>query len=171
MSSSTPLAVEAIGVKKQYGGVAALKGVDVRIPEGSVYGLIGPNGAGKSTLFDILCGITKPTSGQVNVLGMDVTAMPAHRAASCGIGRTFQRTATFGAASVLDNLLYASFGRMQHSVVQRMLRSSVWRADMAAFDRKARDVLELCGLMQVREQTASTLAYGTQRRLAVRSCS
>ncbi len=167
MSNRSAFVVEASGVKKQYGGVMALDGVDVRIPEGSKYGLIGPNGAGKSTLFDILCGITKPTAGQVRVLGMDVVAMPAYEAARRGIGRTFQRTATFGEATVYENLLYASYGRMRHSVVQRVLRGRVWREDMAAFSDKAAEVLSACGLSDQRDQQASALAYGTQRRLAV----
>ena len=167
MNSASPLAVEASGIEKHYGGVAALKGVDVRIREGSIFGLIGPNGAGKSTLFDILCGITKPTSGRVKVLGMDVAALSAHQVARRGVGRTFQRTAMFGEATVHENLLYASFGYMRHSVLQRLLRSPVWREDMAAFERKAGDALELCGLAGLSEQPASALAYGTQRRLAV----
>jgi branched-chain amino acid transport system ATP-binding protein len=167
MSSSSGYAVEAVDVKKTYGGVSALKGVDVRIPLGSIYGLIGPNGAGKSTMFDILCGITKPTSGTVNVMGMDVAALPAHEVARRGVGRTFQRTAIFGHSTVHDNLLYASYGRMRHSSVHRLLRLPVWREDMKAFAEKAREVLAVCGLTDLRDQLASALPYGTQRRLAV----
>lgn len=167
MSTAQRYAVEASSIQKHYGGVAALKGVDVRIPEGSIYGLIGPNGAGKSTLFDILCGITKPSSGEVKVLGMDVVAIPAHAVARNGVGRTFQRTAMFGEATVYDNLLYASYGRMRHSVLHRILRSPVWRTDMEGFAAKADEVLALCGLSDLRDQAASSLAYGTQRRLAV----
>lgn len=167
MTSAPSLAVSATGVTKHYGGVSALKGVDVRIREGAIYGLIGPNGAGKSTLFDILCGITKPTSGTVNVLGMDVAELPAHEAAMRGIGRTFQRTATFGEATVYENLRYASHGRMRHNVAQRLLRTPAWREDMAAFRDKAEEVLSVCGLSDLRDQPASALAYGTQRRLAV----
>ncbi|QIL80162.1 ABC transporter ATP-binding protein [Diaphorobacter sp. HDW4A] len=166
-NTHVPCAVTARGVKKHYGGVAALKGVDVRIPEGSVYGLIGPNGAGKSTLFDILCGITKPSEGQIDVLGMDVAALPAFEAARRGVGRTFQRTATFGEASVIDNLLYASYSRMRHNVAQRILRTATWREDMRNFELKAREVLAVCGLTELRDQPASSLAYGIQRRLAV----
>ncbi|OKO76416.1 branched-chain amino acid ABC transporter ATPase [Bradyrhizobium sp. NAS80.1] len=167
MSSSSGYAVEAVDVKKTYGGVSALKGVDIRIPQGSIYGLIGPNGAGKSTLFDILCGITKPTSGTVNVMGMDVAALPAYEVARRGVGRTFQRTAIFGHSTVYENLLYASYGRMRHSAVHRLLRLPVWREDMNTFADKARDVLAVCGLTELRDQLASALAYGIQRRLAV----
>lgn len=166
MNSNREYAVEAIDVKKTYGGVNALKGVDVRIPHGSIYGLIGPNGAGKSTMFDILCGITKPTSGTVNVMGMDVAALPAHEVARRGVGRTFQRTAIFGHSTVYENLLYASYGRMRHSALHRLFRLPMWREDMGAFAAKAGDVLAVCGLTDLRDQQASSLAYGIQRRLA-----
>jgi branched-chain amino acid transport system ATP-binding protein len=167
MSMASGFAVEAVAVEMRYGGVHALKGVDVRIRAGSIYGLIGPNGAGKSTMFDILCGITKPSSGRVNVMGMDVATLPAYEIARRGVGRTFQRTAIFGEVTVSDNLLYASYGSMRHNVVQRLLHLRAWRDDMVAFAKKADEVLGICGLAQLRDQLASSLAYGTQRKLAV----
>jgi branched-chain amino acid transport system ATP-binding protein len=167
MSKAERFAVEATGVEKRYGGVVALRGIDIRIREGSIYGLIGPNGAGKSTMFDILCGITKPTTGKVEVLGMDVTAVSAHYIARHGVGRTFQRTAMFSEATVHENLLYASYGQMRHNVFQRMLRAQVWRNDLAAFATKADQVLATCGLSDEKNLPASALAYGVQRRLAV----
>ncbi|WP_085467465.1 ABC transporter ATP-binding protein [Mesorhizobium australicum] len=165
--SGAQYAVEAAGIEKRYGGVVALRGVDVRIREGAIYGLIGPNGAGKSTMFDILCGITKPDTGTVRVLDMDVAGLPAHQVARRGVGRTFQRTAMFGESTVYENLLFASYGSMRHSVAARLLRLPVWRQDMAAFAAKADEVLVTCGLDGLRDQPASSLAYGTQRRLAV----
>lgn len=167
MTAAVQYAVEASDVQKYYGGVAALQGVGVSIPEGSIFGMIGPNGAGKSTFFDILCGITKPTSGSVKVLGMDVVGMQACEVARRGVGRTFQRTAMFSESSVLENLLFASYGRMRHSVIQRILRSSTYRDDMAAFAERAESVLSICDLSALRDQPASSLAYGIQRRLAV----
>ena len=162
-----PLAVRARGIEKRYGGVAALKGVDVSIPEGAIYGIIGPNGAGKSTLFDILCGITKPSGGTVEVLGMDVAAMHHHEVARRGVGRTFQRTAVFGEATVRENLLYGRYSAMGHSVIERILHGRRWRDEMAAFEDKAAGVLALCGLDRIADQPAASLAYGIQRRLAV----
>lgn len=167
MSGAAGHVVEAVDVHKRYGGVAALKGVSVRIPEGAIFGMIGPNGAGKSTMFDVMCGITKPDGGQVQVLGMDVAALPAYEVARRGVGRTFQRTAMFKEASVHDNLLYAGYGRMGHSVVDRLLRRPAWRRDMAGFATRAAEVLETCGLTDLRDHTASALAYGIQRKLAV----
>lgn len=163
----TKMAVMAQDIYKHYGGVTALKGVNVRIPEGSIYGLIGPNGAGKSTMFDVLCGIVKPSGGDVNVLGMDVTQLTTAEVARRGVGRTFQRTATFGDSTVDENLRMASFGAMRHAVWHRILRSPVYRDDLARFNRRSEEVLDICGLTSVREENANSLAYGTQRKLAV----
>lgn len=75
MSSS--LAIETSGLRRRFGGFEALRGVDLRVPEGSIYGLVGPNGAGKTTTFSILCGFLNPTAGTARVLGFD----PRDRAA------------------------------------------------------------------------------------------
>ncbi|MFA5662596.1 ABC transporter ATP-binding protein [Castellaniella sp.] len=163
----TALAVNAENVRKHYGGVTALKGVDLKVPEGSIYGLIGPNGAGKSTMLDVLCGIVTPSGGCVDVLGMDVTRLSAAQVARRGVGRTFQRTATFGASTVEENLRMASYGAMRHAVWDRILRSPLYRADIASFVQRCEEVLEICGLASVRHEKASSLAYGTQRKLAV----
>lgn len=163
----TALAVEARSIHKHYGGVKALKGVDVQIPEGSIYGLIGPNGAGKSTMFDILCGITKPTEGEISVLGMDTARLTATEVARRGVGRTFQRTAMFGTSTVEENLRMGSFGAMRHAVWDRILRNRVYREDLARFGHRSEEVLEICGLTAVRYEVAASLAYGIQRKLAV----
>src|ERR1700749_4659984 len=113
------IAGKAKETRKRYGGLVAVDGVPLSIEDGEVFGIIGPNGAGKSTLFDVLCGITKPTSGQVEVLGQDVVRISSHLVARAGVARTFQRTAVFGEATVYDNLLYDSYGNFQHSVMGR----------------------------------------------------
>jgi branched-chain amino acid transport system ATP-binding protein len=161
------VAVQAIDIRKRYGGVVALDGVSLTVEEGEVFGIIGPNGAGKSTLFDVLCGITKPTSGQIQVLGYNVGQMSPHLVARAGVARTFQRTAVFGEATVYDNLLYGRHGSFRHSVVGRMIGSPTYRREMASFHEKANEVLALSGLEDDCNRLGSVLAYGVQRRLAV----
>jgi branched-chain amino acid transport system ATP-binding protein len=164
---SAGVAVHAEAVAKHYGGVRALDGVSLTVESGEIFGIIGPNGAGKSTLFDILSGFTTPTAGKVEILGQNIGRRPPYRIARSGVARTFQRTAIFGEATVDDNLLYASHALQKHSVLDRIRRSATWRRDCADFRAKADAVLGLAGLVEVRGQTASTLAYGMQRRLAV----
>lgn len=165
--AQAPAAVRATDIRKRYGGVVALDGVSLTVNEGEVFGIIGPNGAGKSTLFDILCGITKPTSGRIEVLGQDVDEMSPHLVARNGVGRTFQRTAVFGEATVYDNLLYGYHTGFHHSVLGRMFGGAAYRTERRAFETKAEEVLALSGLTEVRDRTANVLAYGVQRRLAV----
>jgi branched-chain amino acid transport system ATP-binding protein len=161
------IAVKATDIRKRYGGVIALDGVSLSIEDGEVFGIIGPNGAGKSTLFDILCGITKPTSGQIEVLGRDVSALDPDRVAREGVGRTFQRTAVFGEATVSDNLRYGYHAKFHHSVIGRMFGLGSYRAERDAFEAKADQVIALSGLADDRDRIANVLAYGVQRRLAV----
>lgn len=161
------IAVQATDIHKRYDGIVALDGVSLTVEEGEVFGIIGPNGAGKSTLFDVLCGITKPTSGQIEVLGHDVGQMSPHLVARSGVARTFQRTAVFGEATVYDNLLYGRHASFRHTVVGRMFGSATYRQEMAAFREKAEEVLALSGLQEDCNRLGNVLAYGVQRRLAV----
>lgn len=159
--------VGARGVTKRYGGVVALNGVDLEITDGEVFGIIGPNGAGKSTLFDVLCGITPPTDGEVLLFGNPISGLQPHQVARLGVARSFQRTAVFGEASVYENLLFARHAMSRHSLLDRILFNRTWRADREAFEEAASKVLELTGLAEDRDRPASVLAYGVQRRLAV----
>mgnify|MGYP002478250428 CR=1 FL=1 len=161
------VAVSATEIRKRYGGVIALNGVNLQIATGEVFGIIGPNGAGKSTLFDVLCGITKPTEGAVHLYGQPIADVSPNEVARMGVARSFQRTAVFGEASVHENLLFARHAKSRHSVLGRILRSRAWREDRDAFEAAASRVLELTGLTEDRDRPASVLAYGVQRRLAV----
>jgi branched-chain amino acid transport system ATP-binding protein len=161
------LAVCASGIVKTYGGIAALKGVDLEIRDGEVFGIIGPNGAGKSTLFDVLCGIIPPTAGEVRLFGQPISRMRPHEVAQLGVARSFQRTAVFPDATVIDNLLFACHRTTSHSVLGRLFDSRAVKRDRQAFEERAQEVLELTQLAADRDRPASVLAYGVQRRLAV----
>lgn len=167
VGASTTAAVQASGITKHYGGIAALRGVDLEINEGEIFGIIGPNGAGKSTLFDVLCGIVPPTSGDVKLFGRAITGLAPHEVARQGVARSFQRTAVFPESRVEDNLLFACHQMARHSVLGRLLHSKTWREDVERFAQRTREVLELTGLWEDRNRLASVLAYGVQRRLAV----
>lgn len=160
-------AIRADRVVKRYGGVVAVNGVSLSVEQGEVFGIIGPNGAGKSTLFDLLCGIIAPTAGRVEVLGRDIAGLNPAEVARGGVGRTFQRTAVFAEATVLDNLRFGHHARTHHSVLGRMAFSPAYRSDRAEFATAADAMLERTGLAAHRDRRAGTLAYGVQRRLAV----
>lgn len=165
--SQQTLAVKVNAVKKSYGGIHALKGVDLSIRQGEIFGIIGSNGAGKSTLFDVMCGIVPPTSGSVALFGQTIASLRSDQVARQGIARTFQRTAVFAQASVMDNLRFAFHQGSRHSAWGRLLHSPAWRRDEARFQERAKHIAELTGLWEERERLAGVLAYGVQRRLAV----
>jgi branched-chain amino acid transport system permease protein len=92
------------GLSKHFGGLKAVDGVDLTIRRNTVHALIGPNGSGKTTLLNVLNGIVRPTAGIITLDGVDISRMPPHRRAGCGLGRTFQNIRLFGAMNVLDNV-------------------------------------------------------------------
>jgi branched-chain amino acid transport system permease protein len=92
------------GLSKFFGGLKAVDSVDLTILPNTVHALIGPNGSGKTTLLNVLNGIVRPTAGTIVLDGIDITRMPPHRRAGCGLGRTFQNIRLFSAMSVLDNV-------------------------------------------------------------------
>ena len=80
---------------RRFGGVHAVRGVDLDVSAGEIVGLFGPNGAGKTTLFNLIAGNYPPDSGSVMLRGKDITRLPAWQRARLGIGRTFQVTRPF----------------------------------------------------------------------------
>ena len=92
------------GLGKRFDGVVALRDVDIHVGPGEIVGLIGPNGAGKTTLLNVATGLLRATAGTVEILGQDVTALPAHRRTRRGMGRTFQEVRLFPHLTVGENV-------------------------------------------------------------------
>ncbi|NBM17918.1 ABC transporter permease subunit [Streptomyces sp. GC420] len=116
--------LSARGLWVEYGGFAALRGVDVSVVPGRVSAVVGPNGAGKSSLFDCLCGTVRPVAGQVLLDGRDITRRSAHARTRLGIARTFQQLAVFPSLTVEENVrIGAEQGRVRDpGAVGRALR-------------------------------------------------
>ena len=87
--------LEVKKLTKRFGGLVAVKEVDYSIEKGKINAIIGPNGAGKSTFFNLISGMLKPTSGQIQFKCQDITGLPANKIAKLGISRTFQTTTLF----------------------------------------------------------------------------
>jgi branched-chain amino acid transport system ATP-binding protein len=103
--------LEVRNLSKRFGGLWALKNVDLDVIDGEVLGIIGPNGAGKTTLFNCISGYYKPDSGRVIFQSRDITGLPPFKIAQLGIARTFQQTKAFNNLAVLDNLRIAALYR------------------------------------------------------------
>jgi len=145
--------LEVSGVEVRFGGIAALRNVDLTVDEGSVTGLIGPNGAGKTTLFNVISGLQTPDRGTVHLFETDVTTMKPHRRARLGLARTFQRLEVFGSLSVRENVLAAAEIRRR------------WSHDRSNAGANADSVLTLVGLHGLADQPGDTLPTGQARLL------
>ena len=100
-------------VTRTFGGLAAVRRVDLTVESGEIVGLIGPNGAGKTTLFNLVTGVYRPNTGTVVFDGADITRQPPHARCKLGIARTFQLVRPVPHLSVLDNVTVGSvFGRV-----------------------------------------------------------
>jgi branched-chain amino acid transport system ATP-binding protein len=105
--SAEPI-VRLRGVGRRFGGVHAVREVDLDVVPGERRALLGPNGAGKTTLFNVISGEFPPTAGNVELFGSDVTKMPARKRAKLGLTRTFQTSRLFLGLTVEDNLSLAA---------------------------------------------------------------
>jgi branched-chain amino acid transport system ATP-binding protein len=156
--------LRAVDVSVRFGGIAALSGVALDARAGEVVGVIGPNGAGKTTLFDVLSGIRPPTSGRIFFEGEDVTRRSPTWRSRRGIRRTFQRQQMFGWLTVEENVLVALEWRGGGGgLVGDLLAVPARRRRERERRRRADEVLELCGLGDVRTQPAGKLPIGRAR--------
>ena len=159
------LEVERIG--KRFGGLVALTDVSFSIGRGEIYGLIGPNGAGKTTLFNVLTGIYRQDSGTIRFEGAPLANPTPDRIAKLGIARTFQNIRLFANLSALENVMIGRHVRTRAGVVGAVLRDRRTRAEEAAIERRARELLRYVGIAERGNELARHLSYGDQRRLEI----
>lgn len=141
--------LDARGIGKRYGGLAALTDVDVTVSAGAFVAIIGPNGAGKSTLLNVLTGLVVPDTGSVVLAGREITRVATNKRIRAGLGRTFQHGRTFPRLTVLENVMVGA-------AIDPRLRESALR------DR-AMQIIEQMGLADIADRTIKTLSYGRRR--------
>jgi branched-chain amino acid transport system ATP-binding protein len=159
--------LDAHEISKRFGGVQALDGISFSIERGAIYGLIGPNGAGKTTLFNTLTGIY-PTDGGAYVFdGRPLAGLAPDRVAAAGIARTFQNIRLFANLSALENVMIGRHVRTRAGVIGAVLRGPRTRAEEAAIERRAFELLDYVGIRTRANDAAGSLPYGDQRRLEI----
>ena len=152
------------GVTVTFGGVTALNDVSIRVGSAEVLGIIGPNGAGKTTLFDVVSGIRVPNHGTVTFDGSDVTRRASASRARLGLRRTFQRVQVFGWLTVEDNVLAALEVRGGGGgFIGDLVASPFRRRRERERRRRVGEIIDRCGLTDVRSELAGSLPIGVAR--------
>lgn len=159
--------LETRDLKKSFGGVNAVDGLDFHVGEGEILGVIGPNGSGKTTLFNLITGFLRPTAGKILFQGSDITGARPHVIARRGVVRTFQLNLLFRSFTVLDNVAHAYQLQRQTGPIGAFFRPRRVRDEESHFLRKADEVLELAGMTDRRDQYARELSYGWQKTLTL----
>ena len=152
-------------ITRRWGGLVAVDRVSIELERGSVHAVIGTNGAGKSTLVNILSGELAPSSGDVELLGQNVTAWPQPRRARAGLGRSYQRTTIFPGFTVFENCRLAAQARTQKAW-------SWWQSAQGceASGSAARAAAHRAGLDAMLERPAGLLSHGAKRQLEIAMC-
>lgn len=161
--TTSDVVLRATDVTVRFGGLQAVDYASIAVPRNKIVGLIGPNGAGKTTLFNAISGALKPDGGRVELLGMDVSDLPAHERARLGMGRTFQLIGLAKDLSVTENLLLA-----QHAVAGYTIPSALTRIGKAPriereLRERAADTIEALGFTQYADTPVKRLSHGQQR--------
>jgi branched-chain amino acid transport system ATP-binding protein len=152
---------------RRFGGLVAVDEVSFEVQEGEIFGLIGPNGAGKTTLFNLITGLTVPTSGRQFYRGQDITNAKPHQIAAKGIARTFQNIRLFGNLTALENVMVAQHVHSRSGVLAGVFGLPTARDEERAVHEKAMELLKLVHLEGKAQVKARNFAYGDQRRLEI----
>ena len=155
-------ALELPAVKKSFGPIVIIRGVDLSVPEGERHAVIGPNGAGKSTLFNLISGAFAPTSGTISLGGAPVSGLSPQEINRRGLSRSFQVTNIFHNMSVYENIRCATLWPLGQ-------RYSFWKsiAGMKDIAAETDRILDLIGLSPMRAAQAGLLSYADQRALEI----
>jgi branched-chain amino acid transport system ATP-binding protein len=153
------------GVVKRFGGLTALSGVDLALPEGTISSIIGPNGAGKTTFFNCLTGMYRPDAGEVLFREHALIGLRPDQITALGVCRTFQNIRLFSNMTVVENVLVGMHSRVSLSMLDVLARTSRFHHEENRMWSGASGLLGVVGLRAKANEVAKNLPYGEQRRL------
>lgn len=159
--------LELKNVTMKFGGVTALNEVNLQVKKGEILALIGPNGAGKTTIFNVITGVYKPTSGEINFDGKSLIGKKRHQVTKSGVARTFQNIRLFGESSALENVVTGADIHSKSGVIGSIFGTPRSRREEKAALERSLELLEFMGLRKQAGRLAKNLPYGDQRRLEI----
>lgn len=164
------LLVEKLSMK--FGGLRALKNVDLHVNQNEIVALIGPNGAGKTTFFNCVTGIYKPTSGNIFIKNSlesveKINGLKPNKVTEKGVARTFQNIRLFSEMTVLENVMIGCHCRSNAGIIGAIFRGKSARAEEKKIIEKSYMILEKMGISSLVNELAKNLPYGAQRRLEI----
>ena len=159
--------LELKNITKNFGGVTAINNTSFSVQEKEIYGLIGPNGAGKTTLFNIITGNYKPTQGEVSLAGKKITNKKNYKIVRDGIARTFQNIRLFSSMSVEENILIGLDNSANYTYLESIFRLPRYYSEEKKIKEKAKDVMEFLDIIDYKDELATSLSYGVQRKVEI----
>jgi branched-chain amino acid transport system ATP-binding protein len=152
---------------KRFGGLVAVKTLNMSLDQGDLYGLIGPNGAGKTTVFNLITGVYKPDEGSIELDGKAIHRRKPSNIAGLGISRTFQNIRLFRSMTVIENVKVARHMRKTQGVFDAIVRTRHLKNEEDEIERAAMELLKIFNLDKRSHELALSLPYGSQRRLEI----
>ena len=159
--------LEVQGMTRRFGGLVAVNDVSFSVRRGEIFGLIGPNGAGKTTLFNLMTGLTRPTTGRLLHRGEEITRLRPHRIARHGLARTFQNIRLFGDLTALENVAIAQHIHTRSGLLTGVLGLPPAPQEERMVVERGMELLTMVGLDRRHGEKAKNFSYGDQRRLEI----
>lgn len=150
-----------------FGGLIAVDDFNLELGNPEIVGLIGPNGAGKTTIFNLVCGLYRPTRGEILFNGTNLVGKKPYEITSLGIGRTFQNIRLWNELSVLDNLRIAHTSQIQYGILDSFFSTRRMVQEERAVIQIARELMRKFNLLPYEDELPKNLPYGVQRRVEI----
>src|SRR6187399_2633914 len=154
-------------VTMRFGGLTAVKSLEMTVPRLALYGLIGPNGAGKTTVFNVLTGVYCPTEGEIEFDGTHIEKKEPYEITRLGAARTFQNIRLFADMTVLQNVMTAHHLRSRQRLPDAVFGSGRHHVEERETRDRAMQLLSIFGLDKFAQEAVTSLPYGSQRRLEI----
>jgi len=152
-------------VTKRFGGLEALRSIDLEVKEHAIQSIIGPNGAGKTTFFNCITGFYNPEEGDILLGDRSITGLSPDRVARLGVARTYQNIRLFKNMTAVENIMVGMEPHMHSNIISSVIRTRAEREEEREALEEALRLLRMMGLAGQGDMLAKNLPYGAQRRL------